>query len=586
MASSSDSKPESLSIGEPARGRFASHQELRIGEIVLSAAGLPAEDREDFFRQLTVTEPGLLEEARLRLRLATELPQAFLAVPAAEILEFADLVAESEAEPPPLAVGSERYELRKCLGQGGMARVFEAFDRQLHRPVALKLLGRADPKTLRRLLREAQAQARVRHEYVLEVYETGELGGQPFIAMHYVDGPTLMEVRDKLSLEQKVRLMAQVAEGLHAAHREGLVHHDVKPSNILVEPAPSGKLKPWVADFGIATALDGGSSIWTTALAGTPYYIAPERLFEDREIDLRSDIYSLGVTLYQLLTGELPFDNESLAEMMRQVKEDEPLPLRSHDAKLPRELEAITLKCLAKDPEERYPSALAVADELWRFVDGEAVEAHTPAFPIRVAEAAGRRRDWRTTALAAAVVLIAVLASFVVTTSVRAKRVADQAVVALDDLATVYWNQDRFPEAEDTYRRTLALREEHLGADHPSVARVLSDLAMLLAARGKHAAGETEMRRALAILERSLPAGDWRRARAASVLAVCLTGLERFEEAESLLLASYPALRDQLGASAPETLESLERLAELYDAWGRENKAAEARALRSSNRSS
>jgi len=585
-ARDSSGEPTGDRFAEPSRDRFASHQELRIGEIVLSAAGLPPEEREQFFRQLTVAEPGLLEEARHRLRMAAGLPSAFLAVPAAEILEFAELVTEPEEVPPPVVVGSERYELGRSLGQGGMARVYQAFDRQLHRPVALKLLERADPTTLRRVLREAQAQARVRHEYVLEVYETGELGGQPFIAMYYVDGPTLMEIRNEISLEQKVRLMAQVAEGLHAAHREGLVHHDVKPSNVLVEVTPSGKLKPWVADFGIATALDGGSSIWTTVLAGTPYYIAPERLCEELDIDLRSDIYSLGVTLYQLLTGVLPFDAPSLAEMMRQVREDQPAPLRSHVPALPRELEAIALKCLSKEPEERYPSALAVAEELWRFVDGEAVEAHTPTFPIRVAKAAGRPRDWRTGALAAAAVLIAVLASFAVTTSVRAKRVADEAVVALDNLATVYSDQGRYQEAEDYYRRTLALREEHLGPDHPSVARVLGDLAMLLTSSGQHAAGEAHMRRALAILGRRLPEDDWRRAQASSVLAVCLTGLGRFDEAESVLLASYPTLRDHFGASAPETLESLDRLATLYDAWGRETKAAEVRALRSSGPSS
>lgn len=391
---------------------FPEHQERRISEIVLAAAALEPGEREDFLRQLTVAEPRLLEEARRRLQLAAELPSAFLAVPAAEILEAADLAKEPPARPsiPPVA-GAERYELQECLGKGGMSRVYKAFDRQLHRPVALKLLERAEPKTLRRFLREAKAQARVRHEYVLDVYETGDLGGQPYIAMHYVDGPTLMGIRDETSLEQKVRLMAQVAEGLHAAHREGLIHRDVKPSNVLVEVTQDGKLRPWVADFGIAIDLDHGSSIWTTALAGTPYYIAPERLSDECPVDRRSDVYSLGVTLYQLLCGELPFHHPSLAELLRQLREDSPVPLRERLPGLPAEIEAITMKCLAKDPDERYASARAVAEDLWRYLDGESVGAHTATFAYRVAKAADRKRALFAAALAAAL-LIGVLAGF------------------------------------------------------------------------------------------------------------------------------------------------------------------------------
>ncbi len=588
MASSSnDRTPEALlepaqqAADETPGRRFASHQELRIGEIVLAAAALEADQRDAFLLQLTTSEPGLLKEARRRLRQAAELPSAFLAVPAAELLEAATQAATPVEPPMPIPVtGADRYELQDSVGQGGMARVYKAFDRQLHRPVALKLLERADPKTLRRFLREAQAQARVRHEYVLEVYETGELGGQPFIAMYYVDGPTLMEIREETTLEQKVRLMAQVAEGLHAAHREGLLHRDVKPSNVLVEMTPDGKLKPWVADFGIATELAGGSSIWSAVLAGTPYYIAPERLDENHQaVDRRSDVYSLGVTFYQLLCGKLPFDDPSLGEMLRQVREDEPPSLRSRMPSVPAELDAVAMKCLAKDPEQRYATARAVADDLWNFLDGEAVEAHSGKFSYRLAKTPSYKKTLRVTAWLALAAIIASLLIFAVATTMRAQRVASEAVTTLDRLATRLHDQGRYEEAEELYLHNLKIREEHLGTDHPSVAQALVNFSSLLIDRGKYAEAEMHIHRALGILARTLPRDHWRRANADSVLAACLTGRGRFEEAEELLLASYPIVRGEKGQTSSYSQEIVSRLVSLYEAWGQSEQASHYRAL-------
>ncbi len=514
---SSNGKPE-LGAGAPctmpaleaSAGRAEARRERRISEIVLAAAACEPEEQEAFLRRATVADPDLLEEARRRLRQAAELPSAFLAMPAAEILETTDerdtaetlpLPASGEAsrlpagEPLPVATGAERYELGECLGRGGMSRVFRAFDRQLRRPVALKLLERADPRTLRRFQREAQLQAKVRHEYVLEVYETGDLGGQPFIAMYYVDGPTLMDVRDDTTLEQKIRLMAQVAEGLDAAHREGLIHRDVKPSNILVETTSDGRLKPRVADFGIATGATG-SSIFTAALAGTPYYIAPERLHEDqRPVDRRSDIYSLGVTIFQLLTGEPPFHHPSFTEMLRQVREDPPPPLRDLAPSLPAELEAIVMKCLAKEPDARYPTARTVAEDLWRFIDGKPVEAHNTSFTYRLARSAAYGRSLPTGLLIAGVLLIALLAAFAVRSSTQSKRmafeaeqarlVAIEAEVALDRLAADYHDQGRYADAEPYYRRVLEIRQQRLGPKHPDTRELLERLASLYESWGR-----------------------------------------------------------------------------------------------------
>jgi serine/threonine-protein kinase len=374
----------------------------RIGEIVLAAAALDAGEREDYLRQVTVTQPILLAEVRRRLALAASLPDSFLAVPAAELLAVTEQI-----EPDEQISSADRYALEDRVGQGGMATVYKAFDRQLQRPVALKLLDRTEPDARRRFLGEAQAQARVRHDNVLEVYETGELDGQPFIAMRWVDGPTLLALRDETSLEQKIRLIAQVAEGLHAAHREGLIHRDVKPSNILVEKTPDGDWKPWIADFGIAVWSGSGPA----ELAGTPSYLAPELLLElTSSADRRSDVYGLGVTLYELLTGAVPFTAPDLAQLLRLIREQAPPPPRQLVPTLPAELEAIVLKCLEKDPEARYPSARALAEDLRRYLDGDVVEAHTATLAYRLTKFALRHRRLLWVSGTAAVLLIAALA--------------------------------------------------------------------------------------------------------------------------------------------------------------------------------
>jgi tetratricopeptide (TPR) repeat protein len=379
----------------------------RIDELVLAAAALDPTDQEAFLRQATLTAPEVLAEVRRRLAAAASLPESFLAIPAAELLAAA---ARVEASLPPLPAGGARYQLAEQAGRGGMATVYRAFDRQLERPVALKLLDRTEPEARQRFLREAQAQARVRHDNVLEVYETGDLDGSPFIAMRWVAGPTLAGLRGETSLEQQVRLMAQVAEGLHAAHREGLIHRDVKPSNVLVEKTPDGDWKPWISDFGIAVQATGGPA----ALAGTPAYMAPELLRESAgagaAADRRADVYSFGATLYELFAGRPPFDASDLPALLGQVRHQEPPPLRQLVPSLPPELAAIVGRCMEKDPEARYPSARAVALDLRRYLDGEVVEAHTASLVYRLTRFALRHRRLLTAAAAAAVLLVGALA--------------------------------------------------------------------------------------------------------------------------------------------------------------------------------
>ncbi|MFP2924510.1 serine/threonine-protein kinase, partial [Pyxidicoccus sp. 3LG] len=273
--------------------------------------------------------------------------------------------------------GWERYQPVRFLGQGGMGRVFLAWDPRLRRHVALKFVRDDDTELARRFVSEARAQARVDHERVCRVYEVGEVQGRGYIAMQYVDGQPLNALVDQLTVEQKAMLLREAAEGVHAAHRAGLVHRDIKPSNVLVERTPDGGLRPYVMDFGLARDWKEGVTATGTVL-GTPHYMSPEQARgEVARLDRRADVYSLGATLYALLTGQSPIPGANGLEVLSNIATVEPRPPRAVDRDIPADLEAITLKCLEKDRSARYGSARELADDLGRFLDGEPVLART-----------------------------------------------------------------------------------------------------------------------------------------------------------------------------------------------------------------
>ncbi|GHG81883.1 hypothetical protein GCM10012319_35550 [Comamonas sp. KCTC 72670] len=305
---------------------------------------------------------------------------------AARPLEAATLTPVTPGVAPPVARSEpdeatfpipdwDRYQSVRFLGQGGMGRVFLAYDPMLRRNVALKFVRGDDPELARRFLSEARAQARVRHERVCEVYEVGEARGRGYIAMRFVDGQPLGQLARTLTLEQKVLLLRQAAEGVHAAHGAGLIHRDIKPGNILVERTPDGGLAPFVMDFGLARDWrEEGAA--PNAVQGTPHYMAPEQARgEVSRLDRRADIYALGATLYSLLTGRPPFTGTTEVEVITRLQNEEPVPPRALDADIPSDVEAIVLKCLEKQRPARYDSARALAEDLQRFLDGEPVLA-------------------------------------------------------------------------------------------------------------------------------------------------------------------------------------------------------------------
>ncbi len=265
----------------------------------------------------------------------------------------------------------DRYELIEQLGRGGMGEVYRAYDRKIERFVAVKLLYRDEVEVVARFQREARLQARVKHEHIGAVYEVGELNGRPFIAMQLIEGAPLNWVAHQLSLEARIRVIQKVAEAVHAAHRDGLIHRDLKPANVLVEQKPDGRWFPYVLDFGIARDVAATQLTRTGYLVGTPGYLAPESVLRGAgAADRRSDVYSLGVMLFEVLTGRRPFQGAyEVEETFRATQEDAPPPSR-YCPSLPRDLDGITLMALEREPGRRYESARAFAEDLERFLDG------------------------------------------------------------------------------------------------------------------------------------------------------------------------------------------------------------------------
>ncbi len=274
---------------------------------------------------------------------------------------------------------NDRYELGRRIGRGGMAEVFVARDRLLDRPVAVKVLfpeHAKDPLFVERFRREAMSAAGLNHPNIVGVYDWGQVNNTYYIAMEYVQGRTLADILQatgRLSVLQACDIAVEVAAALASAHQHGVVHRDIKPANILV--GSTGQVK--VADFGIARAVGAAFEQNLTqsgAVMGTATYFSPEQA-QGSQPDPRSDLYSLGVVMYEMIVGEPPFVGDNAIAVAYKQVHDQPVALRTREPDISPAFNAIVMKCLEKDPLRRYGSAGALADDIRRFVDGEEVSA-------------------------------------------------------------------------------------------------------------------------------------------------------------------------------------------------------------------
>jgi eukaryotic-like serine/threonine-protein kinase len=271
-----------------------------------------------------------------------------------------------------------KYVLQGELGRGGMGVVYKAWQRDLNRIVALKMILAsewASAEEIRRFQAEARAAARLRHRNIVAIHEIGEHLGRHFFAMDYVEGESLSAIvaRGPLAPEKAARWMVSIAQAVEHLHSQGIVHRDLKPSNVLIDAVG----EPVVMDFGLAKIFDSEDGATRSgAILGTPSYMSPEQAAgRNSLISTRSDVYSLGAVLYEMLSGRPPFREANPLDTLVQVIEGEPTLLRQLVATIPRALELICFKCLEKDPARRYASAAELAADVTRFLEGEPVEA-------------------------------------------------------------------------------------------------------------------------------------------------------------------------------------------------------------------
>ncbi|MEK7269457.1 MAG: serine/threonine-protein kinase, partial [Planctomycetota bacterium] len=326
-------------------------------------------------------------------------------------------VPGAKTEAPTLPRVFSHYVLLEEIGRGGIGVVYRALDPALDRWVAIKVLsGRSleDPDMIRRFDEEAHAVAALSHPGIVPLYEAGEFEGTHYIAMEFVEGKTLdrRKRKDLFAPAEALRIVLECAEALHFAHTRGIIHRDVKPSNIVLDPA--GRIR--LLDFGLAKREDVEKGITRTGeIVGTPAYMSPEQVEGDTDlIGPRTDVYGLGTVLYEMLTGHPPFDGKTAIEVLFNVRDTDPIPPRQLNPRVHRDVESICLKAMDKIPARRYASADELAEDIRRFLGGEPVLARGLTIVTRIRRGFRRHRSAAVALLALAAAMAAAAVTFAV----------------------------------------------------------------------------------------------------------------------------------------------------------------------------
>jgi eukaryotic-like serine/threonine-protein kinase len=503
----------------------------------------------------------------------------------------AEEALETDAVPPGSRYGS--YRLVRLLGRGGMGAVYEAEQDNPRRIVALKVIkaGLASPELVRRFKQESQALGRLQHPGIAQIYEAGtadtRFGPQPYFAMELVRGEPLLQYAEShhLGTRQRLELMARICEAVHHAHQRGIIHRDLKPGNILVD----GTGQPRILDFGVARVTD--SDVQATRqtdvgqLIGTLAYMSPEQVLADPlEVDTRSDVYALGMILYELLAKRLPYDTTGkLHEVVHAIREEDPTRLGAVNRAYRGDIETIVARALEKEKSRRYGSATALSEDIRRYLQDEPIVARRPGTGYQLQKFARRNK-----ALVAGVtaVFVALVAGVIVSTwqAARARRAeraaAQQAATAkaINDFlqhdllaqasAFTQAKPGTKPDPDLKVRTALDRAAVSIAGKfdrQPAIeASIRSTIGQTYAELGLYTEAQRQLEQALNLQQRILPMDHPDTLSTMSTLAVLYISNGKLPQGEPLAVHVAEARRRALGEDHPDTLTSLISLADLY----------------------
>ena len=569
----------------------------RIKEVFCAALEKPPAQRDTFLEAACAGDRALRKKVERSLA-AYERAGEFLAEPT-EVSIAEMLLGVAAAAPLPERIG--QYHVTRIIASGGMGVVYEAVQAHPHRTVALKVMrgGIASRSALRRFEHESQILARLRHPNIAQIYESGTHDDPaapgapvPYFAMEYIpNAKNLLEYahEEKLSSRQRLEMFTKVCEAVHHGHQKGIIHRDLKPGNILVDVTEPGRAgnghfdlaEPKIIDFGVARATDSDLAVTTLQtdvgqLIGTLQYMSPEQCKADpHDLDSRSDIYALGVVLYQLLCGQLPYDLTRLPvpEAARVIRDESPAKPSTINRTLRGDLETIVLKALEKDRTRRYQSATDLSRDITRYLDDEPILARPPsaAYQLRKFVKRNKALAGGITVALVALVLGTAVATWQAARALAAERLtqveAIKAVAVKDFLAgmigaTDFIEAGRRLGAKDVLDQAVDDIGESLAAQAEIEAEVRHLIGRSYASMGELAKAIEQLRSAWEMRRRSLGEEHADTLDSADSLAYTLQANYQWNEAEDILRKVVDARRHTLGQGHPDTLWSISRLAQ------------------------